>query len=72
MDIMTKEELKVWQVNNGYTYDTAAKALGVGRTTFSDWVNGRTAISRVVELACLAITHNLDKQAAQGYSYSLM
>lgn len=60
-DTMTKEELKTWQVNNGYTYETAAKALGVGRTTFNDWLNGRTKIPRVAELACLAITHKLDK-----------
>ena len=61
MDIMTKEELKLWQVNNGYKYETAAAALGVSRAAFAAWLNGRTKIPRVVELACLAITHKLDK-----------
>ncbi len=26
----------------GYTYDTAAQALGVSRATYADWVTGRS------------------------------
>jgi transcriptional regulator with XRE-family HTH domain len=58
---MTPAQLKEWQLRHSYTYETAAAALGVSRATFAAWLNGRTAIPRVAELACLAITHKLNK-----------
>jgi len=59
---MTPADLRAWQAQMGYTYDTAAAALGVSRGTYADWVAGRSRttgkpikISRLVALACAAI-----------------
>ena len=59
---MTPDDLRAWQARMGYTYDTAAAALGVSRGTYADWVAGRSRttgkpiqISRLVALACAAL-----------------
>ena len=59
---MTPADLRAWQAQMGYTYDTAAAALGVSRGTYADWVAGRSrttgkpiTISRLVALACAAL-----------------
>lgn len=59
---MTPAELRAWQSRMGYTYDTAAQALGVSRSTYAEWVAGRSrttgkpiTISRLVALACAAL-----------------
>ncbi len=59
---MTPADLRAWQAHMGYTYDTAAAALGVSRGTYADWVAGRSRttgkpiqISRLVSLACAAL-----------------
>lgn len=59
---MTPEDMRAWQARMGYTYDTAAAALGVSRGTYADWLAGtsRTTgkpikISRLVALACAAL-----------------
>lgn len=57
---MTPADLKVWQVNNGYTYESAAKALGVSRATYARYLK-YDELPRYIVLACLAINHNLHK-----------
>ena len=59
---MTPADLRTWQAHMGLTYDTAAQALGVSRSTYADWLSGRSrttgkpiTISRLVALACAAL-----------------
>ena len=63
---MTPADLRAWQAHMGLTYDTAAKALGVSRSTYAEWVAGRSRttgkpiqVSRVVALACAALAAGL-------------
>lgn len=39
---MTPSDLRAWQAHMGYTYDTAARALGVSRAAYADWIAGRS------------------------------
>ena len=64
---MTPSDLRVWQAQMGYTYNTAAQALGVSRAAYADWVAGRSRttgkpikISRLVALACAALAAGID------------
>ena len=59
---MTPADLRAWQAHMGLTYDTAAKALGVSRATYAEWLRGKSrttgkpiTISRLVALACAAL-----------------
>ena len=63
---MTPADLRAWQAHMGYTYDTAAAALGVSRSSYADWIAGRSRttgkpikISRLVALACAALAAGL-------------
>ena len=63
---MTPDDLRTWQAHMGYTYDTAAKALGVSRGTYADWLAGRSRttgkpirIKRTAALACAALAAGL-------------
>lgn len=56
---MTTEDLRRWQHEMGYTYDTAAAALGIGRQTYSNWISGRSPIPHTADLACAAIIEQL-------------
>ncbi len=65
---MTSDDLRAWQAAMGYTYDTAAQALGVSRAAYADWVAGRSrttgkpvAPSRAVGLACAALAAGLQE-----------
>jgi len=64
---MTPDDLRAWQAHMGYTYDTAAKAFGVSRSSYADWIAGQSRttgkpiqISRLVALACAAIAAGID------------
>ena len=64
---MTPDDLRTWQAHMGYTYDTAAQALGVSRSSYADWVAGRSRTtgkpitpSRTVALACAALAARLE------------
>lgn len=46
--------LQDWQSRNGYTYSTAAQALGIGRTTYYEYLR-KLALPRWLVLACKAI-----------------
>lgn len=68
---MTPSDLRAWQARMGYTYDTGAKALGVSRGTYADWLAGRSRttgkpikINRIVALACAALAAGLEPWAA--------
>ena len=64
---MTPSDLRAWQAHMGYTYDTAAQALGISRSTYADCLSGvsRTTgapikIKRIMSLACAALAAGLD------------
>lgn len=68
---MTPDDLRAWQAHMGYTYDTAAAALGVSRGTYADWLAGRSRttgkpimIKRTAALACAALAAGLGEWAA--------
>lgn len=52
---MTPDDLRRWQSEMGYIYDTAAQALGVGRRTYAAWLAGKARIPTSVDLACAAL-----------------
>lgn len=63
---MTSDDLRAWQAAMGYTYDTAAQALGINRSTYADWIAGQSrgtrkpiTIDRRTALACAAIAAGL-------------
>jgi len=63
---MTSDDLRAWQSAMGYTYDTAAAALGVNRSTYADWIAGQSrttrkpiTIDRRTALACSALAAGL-------------
>ena len=57
---MTPSDLRDWQASQSLTYDTAAVALGVSRSTYAAWVGGTTRIDRRTALACAAIVAGLE------------
>ena len=65
---MTPEDLRAWQAHMGYTYDSAAKALGISRSAYADLLAGvsRTTgkprdVDRRTALACSALAAGLDE-----------
>lgn len=70
---MTPADLRAWQAHMGYTYDTAAAALGVNRSTYANWVLGQSRstgkaveIDRRTALACAALAAGLGEWTAAG------
>lgn len=65
---MTPADLRSWQAHMGYTYDTAAKALGINRSTYANLIAGvgrRTGepkqIDRRTALACAALAKGISE-----------
>ena len=56
---MTASDLRAWQARHGYTYNTAAEALGMGRTTFAEYLTREGQLPRWLALACAAIDAGL-------------
>lgn len=56
---MTREELRRWQSEMGYTYEKACGALGVSRRAYASWVSGEVKIPVPVDLACSALLEHL-------------
>lgn len=52
---MTATDLRAWQAAMGYTYETAAHALGMSRSGYAKLVLGQAAIDKRTALACAAI-----------------
>jgi transcriptional regulator with XRE-family HTH domain len=53
---MTPDDLRAWQTHMGYTYETAAHALGVSRSGYAKLVLGQSVIDLRTALACGAIS----------------
>lgn len=65
---MTPNDLRAWQKAMGYTYETAADALGLSRSAYADLLTGisRTTkqpkdVDRRTALACSAIAAGLSE-----------
>ena len=59
---MTPDDLRAWAKRLGYSYDQAAEALGIHRSTWADLVAGQSrttgksiVIDKRTALACAAI-----------------
>ena len=73
---MTPSDLRAWQAHMGLTYDTAAKALGVSRSTYAEWLAGKSRTigkpvtpSRTVALACAALAAGLEPWELPQHSH---
>lgn len=51
--------LREWQARHMYTYDTAAQALGIGRTTYYDYLK-KPDLPKWLVLACKAIDAGIE------------
>lgn len=56
---MTPADLRAWQAHMGYTYETAAKALGISRSGFAKLLSGESTIDKRTALACNALAHKI-------------
>ena len=63
---MTAADLRAWQAAMAFTYDTAAEALGINRSTYADLISGVSratglpkGVDRRTALACAAIAAGL-------------
>ncbi|WEE79450.1 hypothetical protein LZ683_08855 [Comamonas testosteroni] len=52
---MTANDLRAWQQRLGYTYDSAAAELGMGRRTYADYLKRDGELPRWLALACAAL-----------------
>ena len=52
---MTPDNLRAWQAHMGYTYETAAQALGISRSGYAKLVLGQSVIDLRTALACGAL-----------------
>ena len=57
---MTPADLRAWQARMGYTYETAAEALGMSRSGFAKLLAGDHAIDKRTALACAAIAAGME------------
>lgn len=64
---MTANELRAWQAHMGFTYDSAAVALGISRSAYANLVSGINrstgqpqAVDRRTALACAALARGLE------------
>ena len=56
---MTCDNLRAWQAAMGFTYESAAEALGMSRSGYAKLVGGAVRIDRRTALACAAIAAGL-------------
>ena len=61
---MTPDDLRAWQASQGYTYTTAAQALGMARSNYALMLAGRTDIDQRTALACAALAAGLQPWGA--------
>lgn len=57
--LMTPDDLRAWQAQMGYTYNSAAQALGMSRSGYAKMLAGHTQIERRTALACAAIAQGV-------------
>lgn len=67
---MTTDDLRAWQAHMGYTYDSAAQALGISRSAYADLLSGTSRatgrpkdVDRRTALACAALAARLGEWA---------
>ncbi|WP_428142366.1 helix-turn-helix domain-containing protein [Delftia acidovorans] len=56
---MRGADLRAWQSRHGYTYNTAAEALGMSRATYARYLSSPEVLPRWFALACAAIDAGL-------------
>lgn len=56
---MNNDDLWAWQQRHGYTYDSAAAALGMARSTYHTYLQREGNLPRWLMLACRAIDAGL-------------
>lgn len=61
---MNAADIRHWQSEMGFTYDTAADALGVSRRTYARWVNGQVDAPCAIALACAALVAGIAPYSA--------
>jgi transcriptional regulator with XRE-family HTH domain len=68
---MTPQTLSAWMTRLGLNKSEAASALGIARTTLDRYLSGKTAIPKVVDLACEAVwdreTKGLEKSLGWAF-----
>ena len=64
---MTPADLAHWQKHMSFTYDTAAEALGIGRSTYAGYLKDGN-IPLVVALACGALAYSVAPYEAPDVS----
>ncbi len=52
--------LREWQDRMGLTFDTAAQALDIGRSTYAEMLSGTSRIDLRTALACRAIEQGVN------------
>lgn len=52
---MTPADLRAWQAQLAYTYETSAAALGMSRSGYAKLLSGQSPIDQRTALACAAI-----------------
>ncbi len=57
---MNADDFKAWRKKEGLSLNGAAERLGVSRQSILYWQSGERPISRILHLACLAISKGLD------------
>ena len=57
---MAPADLRAWQARMGYTYETAAEALGISRSGFAKLLAGDHPIDKRTALACAALAAGMD------------
>lgn len=60
---MTNQDLRKWQKEMSYTYDSAAHELGMSRATYARHLKIET-VNRTVELACAALSAGITEYKA--------
>jgi transcriptional regulator with XRE-family HTH domain len=68
---MIPAALRAWQAQMGYTYETAAEALGMSRSGFAKLLAGDHPIDKRTALACAAIAAGLGEWPRSGSAHDL-
>jgi len=63
---MTKDDLKRWRADNGYSQAKLAEALGVASMTITRWEMGIRSIPPYLHLALIALRSMGTGQAQSG------
>jgi hypothetical protein len=58
--------LSLWQKEMGFTYESAAKALGIGRSTYGLYIKDGAPLA--IRLACAALKENLQPIGGKNVS----